>query len=123
MHVIDYGHMRDGVLYHGTMSDMDGAPKATWIYEEGGRKVTRDQPIDEERFRALWNGIAGLDVFRRHMVRGPDQPIDPAGYHVIGIAFQQQGQHGQCLFLVPDAEVDPEFVQWLQMLEPPQGSA
>ena len=123
MHLIDYGHLRDGVLYHGTISDVDGAPKATWTYEERGRKVTRDQPIDAERFSALWNGVAGLEVFRRHLVSRPDQQIDPAGYHVIGVVFQQEGQQGQYLFLVPAGETDPEFVQWLQRLQVPQGSA
>jgi hypothetical protein len=58
MHVIDYGHMRDGVLYHGTLSDLDGSPKSTWTYEDGSEKVTRDLPIDGATFSALWNGIA-----------------------------------------------------------------
>src|SRR5436190_310847 len=35
MHLIDYGHMRDGVLYHGTISDMDGSPKSTWRISRG----------------------------------------------------------------------------------------
>jgi hypothetical protein len=123
MHLIDYGHLRDGVLYHGTLSDMDGSPKATWTYEDGGEKVTRDQPIDAATFSALWNGVADSEVFRRCMVRGPDQQIDPARYHVVGVVFQQEGQQGQYLFLVPATERDPGFVRWLQLLNVPQGSA
>jgi hypothetical protein len=123
MYLIDYGHMRDSVLYHGTISDMDGSPKATWTYEEGGEKVTRDQPLDDTTFNALWNGIANSEVFRRCMVRSANQPIDPVRYHVVGIAFEQDGQQGQYMFLVPAAEQDLEFVQWLENLNVPQGSA
>ena len=119
MHLIDYAHMRDGVLYHGTISDLDGSPKATWTYEEGGEKVTKDQPIDEAAFNALWNGIADSEVFRRSMVRGPDQQIDPAQFHIVGIGFEQEGRRGRYMFLVPATERDPEFVQWLQALNVP----
>src|SRR5262249_57663276 len=50
MRLIDYGHLRDGVLYHGTVSNLDGTPKSTWTYEDRGAKVTRDRPIDEDGF-------------------------------------------------------------------------
>jgi hypothetical protein len=123
MHLIDYGLMRDGVLYHGTVSDLDGSPKATWTYEDGGEKVTRDQPVDAATFSALWNAIADSDVFRRNVVRSPHQQIDPVGYHVIGIVFEQDGQRRRVLFQVPAAEAEPDFVRWLQALDVPQGSA
>jgi hypothetical protein len=123
MRLIDYGHMRVGVLYHGTLSDLDGSPKATWTYEDGGRKVTRDQPLDAATFSALWNAIADADVFRRNVVRSPDQQIDPVGYHVVGVVFDQDGQRRRLLFQVPAAETDPEFVGWLKALNVPQGSA
>src|SRR5687767_9507221 len=64
MHLIDYGHMRDGVLYHGTLSDLDGSPKATWTYEERGKKITRDQPIDKATFDKLRTTITSSEVFR-----------------------------------------------------------
>jgi hypothetical protein len=123
MHVIDYGHMRDGVLYHGTISDLDGTVRSTWTYEEEGEKVTRDRPIDEDTFNSLWNGIANLDVFRRSLVRDPDRPIDPVSHHVIGIVFAQGEQKGQYLFLVPAGETDPDFARWLEALNVPEGSA
>src|SRR5690242_13670763 len=123
MHLIDYGHLRDGVLYHGTVSDADGRPKATWTYEDGGEKVTRDRPIDDDTFAALWNTIADAEVFRRSRLSAPDQLIDPVRFHVVGIVFDQDGRRGQCVFLVPADERDPEFVRWLEALDVPQGSA
>jgi hypothetical protein len=119
MHLIDYGHLRDGVLYHGTVSDLDGTLRSTWTYEEGDGKVTRDLAIDGETFAFLWNGIADFDVFRRCAVRGQDLPIDPTSYHVIGAVFDEGGQRGQCMFLVPASEADPDFIRWLQALNVP----
>src|SRR5262245_43533449 len=123
MRLIDYGHLRGGVLYHGTVSDLGGTPKSTWTYEDGGEKVTRDLPIDEEAFNFLWSGVATLEVFHRNVVRSPDTPIDPASRHVVGIAFAGEGQRGQYLFLVPADEPDPQFRAWLTALNVPQGSA
>jgi hypothetical protein len=122
MYLIDYGHVRDGVLYHGTISRTEGGPKATWTYEDGGEKVTRDQPVDDGTFALLWNGVAEFGVFRRCMAQGPDTPIDPVTHHVIGIVFREDGQQGHYLFLVPAGETDPDFVRWLEALSVPGGS-
>ena len=122
MVLIDYGHMREGVLYHGTISDMDGTPKSTWTFEDGGQKVTREQPIDQATFDELWNTIATSQAIQRHVVRDPQQQIDPGRFHVITIVFQQDGQAGQYTFLVPVGERAPEFVRWLEMLAVPQGA-
>jgi hypothetical protein len=109
MRVIDYGHMRDGILYHGTLSDLDGSPKATWTYEDRGKKITRDQPIDKATFEKLWTSITSSEVFRRHRASAAGKQIDPVRSHVVGIAFEKQGKKGQDLFLVPADEGDAEF--------------
>jgi hypothetical protein len=121
IHLIDYGHMRDGVLYHGTVSDLDGAPKSTWTFENGGEKVTRDRPIDVETFNYLWNGIADFEVFKYARVRSPGVPIDPRTHHVVGIAFEEGAQRGRCMFLIPVEERDPDFARWLEALQVPEG--
>jgi len=123
MHLIDYGHMRDGVLYHGTISDLDGAPKATWSYEKGGRKVTHDQPIDLPTFRSLWNRIGKLEVFQRNRVRDPDRPVDPVADHVISIIFGDTEKPQRAYFAIPAGETDPQFLSWLKSLNIPKGSA
>jgi len=123
MHAIDYGHIRDGVLYHGSISTLDGPPRCTWTYELDGRKVTREEPIDRATFESLWNGIVDLDVFRRSKVRDPQQKIDPAGFHVLGIVYGEKDQPKRKTFLVPADENDPEFLRWLAALNVPQGSA
>lgn len=121
-HLIDYGHMRDGILYHGTLSDLDGSPKATWTYEVRGKKITRDQPIDKATFEKLCTSITSSEVFRRHRASGADKQIDPVRFHVVGIAFDKQGKKGQDLFLVPADEGDAEFSRWLDNLKVPKGS-
>ena len=123
MHLIDYAHARDGVLYHGTLSDLDGEPKATWTYEKGGRNVTCDQPLDAPTFRSLWNGVGNLSVFKRNRVRDPDQEVNPVSTHVIGIAFGDPEKPQLVQFMVPADEADPEFRAWLKTLNVPTGSA
>jgi hypothetical protein len=123
MHTIDYGHERDGILYHGTISDLDGVPASKWTYEEKGKKVTRDQPIDQATFHYLWNCISKLPVFRRSMVRDPDRAFDPLSEHVIGIAFTKGAQVQRAYFAVPANESDPEFLRWLEALNVPTRSA
>ena len=122
MRVIDYGHMRDGILYHGTLSDLDGSPKATWTYEDRGKKITRDQPIDKATFEKLWTSVTSSEVFRRHRASGAGKRIDPVRFHVVGIAFDKQGKKDQDLFLVPADEGDAEFSRWLDNLNVPKGS-
>lgn len=119
MHLIDYAHLRGGVLYHGTLSDLDGVPKATWTYEKGGRKVTRDLPLDAPTFRSLWNRVGNLDVFKRHRVRDPDRPVDPVATHVISILFGEPANPQRAYFAVPAGEADPQFLSWLKSLNIP----
>lgn len=124
MHAIDYGHVRDGVLYHATISTLDGTPKSTWTYERGGRKLTRDQAIDRATFEYLWNAIVGEDVFRRHKLRDRSRQIDPVNYHVLTIVFGDAQQPKKQAFLVPAEENDPTFKRWLETLNIPEdGSA
>jgi hypothetical protein len=122
MHVISYAHIRDGVLYHGTLSDLDGTPKATWSYEKGGKKVTHDQPIDMPTFRSMWNRVGKLEVFQRNRVRDPERPVDPNADHVIMIAFGQSDQPQTVNFAIPAGETDPQFLSWLKSLNVPKGS-
>jgi hypothetical protein len=123
MHLIDYGHRRQGVLYHGTLSDLDGEPKATWTYEKGGRKVTHDQPIDAATFRSLWNRIGNLDVFKRNRVRDANREVDPDGTHVISIIFGESENPQRIYFAVPTDETDPQFLNWVKSLNIPAGSS
>jgi hypothetical protein len=121
-HLIDYAHLKDGVLYHGTVSDLDGSPKSTWTYEDGGRKVCRDQPIDQQTFDLLWRGVAGFAQVQRYLPLDPQTPLDPTTHHVVGLAFDQNGREEAVLFLIPADESDAGFVQWLAALKVPQGS-
>src|SRR5262245_1788614 len=116
MHLIDYGHMRDGVLYHGTLSDLDGVPKATWTYEKAGKKVTEEQPIDLPTFRSLWNRVSNLEVFKRNRVRDPNRQVDPDRDHVISIAFGNTEKPTTAYFAIPAGETDPQFQHWLKSL-------
>ena len=123
MHLIDYGHMQDGVLYHGTLSDLDGVPKATWSYEKGGKKVTHDQPIDLPTFPLA------VEPHRqaRCISAEPRARSGPAsrpnrrscGQH----HFRRQGEPTAGL-LSPcrPRKSDPQFLSWLKSLNIPKGS-
>jgi hypothetical protein len=121
-HLIDYGHMRDGVLYHGTISDLDGPVRATWTYEDHGTNVTRDVPISEDTFEFQCSAIRESAVFDRAIVRDQDLPIDPKTHHVIGIVVLRPLEIDPQLYLIPANEAGPEFVRWLKALNVPQGS-
>jgi hypothetical protein len=119
MHVITYAHVRDGVLFTGTLSDLDGRPKATWTYRAGGQKVTRDQELETAAFRSLWNRVGNLDVFKRNRARDPNAPVDPVGTHVVTIAFGERDKPQLVQFAVPADEPDPQFRQWVKSLNIP----
>jgi hypothetical protein len=123
MHVITYAHVHDGVLYTGTLSDLDGRPKATWSYKAGGRRVTQDQPLDPAAFRSLWNRIGNLDVFKRNRARDPNAPVDPVGTYVVSIGFGEPDRPQLVTFAVPADEPDPQFRSWLKSLNVPTGAA
>lgn len=123
MHVITYTRQRDGVFFHGTLSDLDGHPRATWSFDHDGKRVKHEQPIDPPRFRKLWNGFGQLAVFRRHRVDDPDREMDWKNYHAILITFGDPGKPRQQAFLVPPDEADPEFRDWLEALDVPNPKA
>lgn len=126
MHVITYAHVRDGVLYTATLSDLDGMPKATWSYKVNGQRVTRDQVLGPAVFRSLWNRVGNLDVFKRNRSRdpnGPVDPVDPVNTHVVTIAFGTPDKPQLTHFSVPADEPDPQFGSWLKSLNVPVAAA
>jgi hypothetical protein len=123
MHVITYAHIRDGVLFTGTLSDLDGRPQATWSYKVGGQRLTQDQPLDPAAFRSLWNRVGNLDVFKRNRVQAPNMPVDPAGTHVVTIGYGEPDRPQLVTFAVPAGEADPQFLGWLRSLNVPSGRA
>src|SRR5262245_22636010 len=122
MHVIDYGHVHDGVLYHGTISNLDGVPKATWTYEKNGEKVTEDRPIDLPTFRSLWNRVTNLEIFKRNRIRDTERPVDPVADHVVSIVFGDKDQPQRAFFAISTGEADPQFQSWLKSLNVPYPS-
>lgn len=118
--VIDYAHRVDGVMYHGTLSDLDGRPKATWTYEADSEEVTREQPLTSEAFERLWNLLARAEVFRRSLVEDLSCSIDVEGCHVVGAVLAKPDGKRQCrIWQAPADENDAELVEWLEMLGRP----
>jgi hypothetical protein len=118
-HVIDYGHLVGGVLYHGTLSDLSGPVQSTWTYEEDGRLVRRNQPIDQETFTRVWDGLFQLSVFKRSLGEDLATPIDPTAQHVVGVVRTEEGVYRRACYLVPAGESSAEFAEWLRALNPP----
>jgi hypothetical protein len=119
-HVLSYARVQDGIFYHGTVSDLDGQVRATWSFDEGGQRVTRDLPITKDAFLFLRNGIAQMGVFERWLVRAPGQEVkmDPMNYHCI--IYEEPGQ--QSSFMIPPAEADQDFARWLAALHMPRSA-
>ncbi len=118
---IDYAHRVGDVLYHGTVSLIEGVPRSTWTYEDGPEKVTRDQPIDIAAFDVLRTGLTRSELFARALTNDMDAEINPDTHHIIGVIFPHEGSVGRCLLLVPTTENDPEFLRWLKALNVPRG--
>src|SRR5437899_7421410 len=121
MQLIDYANIRDGILYHGTISDLDGPIRATWTYDKDGRRVDRDQKIDKETFDALCNGVKRLQVFKKNRVRDPNKRIDPSKFNVVRYISSENGNQTQNTFLIPIGENDDDFGRWLRALSVPDG--
>jgi hypothetical protein len=121
-HCISYWRVEHGVAYHGTISDIDGVPRATWSYDEAGQKVTRDAPMPAETFAFLCRGFAEFGIFRRCLVqpnpgeRFPATRADRENNHCI---FFEEGLE-QRAFLVPAHEADADFAKWLEALNVPK---
>ena len=121
-HCISYWTAEHGIAYHGTISDIDGVPRATWSYDEAGQRVTRDLPMTAEAFAFLCRGFAEFGVFRRCLARPkpgerfPAKPADWVNYHCI---LLEEGPE-QRPFMVPAHEADPDFVRWLEALNVPK---
>lgn len=119
---ISYFHVENGISYHGTISDIDGVPRATWSYDEAGQRVTRDLPISEESFAFLCRGFAEVDVFHRCLVRpkpGEGFPATPADWIKCHCIVFEQGPE-QKPFMVPANEADRDFLRWLEALNVPK---
>lgn len=122
MHVIQYVHGQDGVLYQGTLSDLDGVARATWSYERGGKKVTHDQSINMPTFRSLWNRVGKLEVFKQNRVRDVNAQLDWNNNHLVSIIFGDKDNPTTVYFAVPTSETDPQLQSWLKSLNVPKGS-
>jgi len=123
MHAIDYGHMEGRILYHGSVTNLDGDPKATWTYEENGRKVTREQPIEDTTFAFLCYGLDNLSLLRQYAATDPNQEIDPVRCHVVNYIFEEGEQRGRQIYLIPATERHPDFQRWLTALNVPSGKS
>lgn len=121
-HIIDYGHMQNGVLYHGTFSDLDGTPKATWTFELSGKKTTQTRQLTEEQFDLIWNGVVDSDIFKKSIVVDPQSPVDPIANHVVSV-FYSDGQKDLLRnYSIAGSEDDAAFLRWLGLLQIPNGS-
>jgi hypothetical protein len=120
-HCIDYAHGDNSVLYHGTVSDLDGVMKATWSYEEQGEKVCREFAIDRVVFEALWDGLIDLAVIRRNVAKDMTAIVNLFTHHVIGAYWHEGAIPGMFVALVPQDHQDADFVTWLHHLNVPNG--
>ncbi|MBC7821128.1 MAG: hypothetical protein IAG10_29935 [Planctomycetaceae bacterium] len=114
--IITYVHDKGGTFYQATVSEIDGEYDATWTVAKAGRENTKDGAVSKEQFKLLWNTIADAPVFHRSIPRDPNAQIDPIRFHVVGIAFDSEGEQGAVTYLVPVSERDPQLLSWLRTM-------
>ncbi len=120
MRVISYGHFYDGSLVNGTISDLDGSPKASWTLGATTQdKTRREQALDAPAFEEIWNGLMQIEAIRRHQIRDPNRKVDPQSEHVIWAAIGEGTDQKRAMFAVPAGETDPAFLAWLSKLRMP----
>jgi len=121
-HLIDYGHLTEGVLYHCTISDLDGKPQATWTFELNGKKTTQSRQLSEEEFDSIWNGIIDSKVFKNCLVTDPEAKVDPVANHIVAVYYADGDSETLRNYSIPHTEDDSDFLQWLGLLKIPKGS-
>lgn len=121
-HLIDYGHMKGGVLYHGTISDLDGKSQATWTFELAGKKTTESRELSEEEFDSIWNGIIDCKIFKDCLVTDPKSKVDPIANHVVAVFYTEGDSEILRNYSIPHTENDSTFLKWLDLLQIPKGS-
>jgi hypothetical protein len=120
---IDYAHRVGDVLYHGTLSNLDGEVRATWTYEENGEPVTCNRRLDQDTFAWLCAALGNLAIFRESLCNDQMEVIDPVTHHVISLVFTENGAYGRCVCLVPASNTDEQFRVWLERLNRPDNPA
>ena len=114
--MISYAHERDGTFYLATVSEIDGAYEASWSVTKSNQKRTKDGVVTRDQFKRLWNTIVNAPVFHRSIPEDGNAGIDPVRFHVVGVAFERDGDQGVVTHLVPVTERDPEMTRWLRTL-------
>jgi hypothetical protein len=120
--MINYTHDKGGTSYVATVTEIDGNYHATWTVTKDGRERTRDGIVSREQFKLLWNTIAESPVFHRSFAANPNTRMDWVQFHIVGIAFEAEGEQGAVSYLVPNSERDPEFLNWLRTLSATYGT-
>ena len=118
--MINIVHEEDGLFANGTISTLDGFPKASWTFDQDGIEFTQIVDVDGDDFDELWNAISKLDVFRRNQVKSQSTEMDFRNYYIVGIAFVSDTRSAQSAFLIPSGEADPEWLHWLARAEATQ---
>lgn len=117
--IINFVHEEDGIFVNGTVSTLDGTPKASWTFAQDGGEFTQNVDVDEEDFDALW-GALNEPVFQRHAIRSADTELDFRNNYVVGVMFSVRGEAGRVTYLIPSVERDPVWRKWLSGIEATQ---
>jgi hypothetical protein len=118
--MIDYAYATKGVFYHGTISDIDGTPKSTWTLSVKDKKEIINQPIDQDTFAYIWNGVTDFDFFKKALVTKLDTHMDFNHFQVIAIAYKENGGQAEMRsFLVDPNDTDLNYKKWVAALHVP----
>jgi hypothetical protein len=117
--MIQYAHETGGVFYNGTISNLNGPVIATWSYDLGPTRATKDRMIDPGTLAWLRRGIELLPVIRNGLCYEMGRDVDPAEHHIVTLIVSENGEVGRSIYLVPAVPWDAEFQLWLLGLKRP----
>ena len=103
-------------MANGTISTLDGTPKATWTFAQDGRQSTQTCEVGGDEFDAMWEALS-KPAFMRHVVVGPHKELDVRGNYLVGVTSVVQGEPVRHSYLVPVGQRDPVWRQWLARID------
>lgn len=116
-HVISFVTRMGPAEWHGTLSCIAGAPRATWTAHAEGKQSTADASLSKDDFRKLWNAARHLHPLRAFEMTDPQQPLDLDRCLVVSTAFTDAGQTYVARYAIPHDCSQPRVAAWVRQIQ------
>lgn len=112
---LTYARIEDGRRITGSVTTLDGAPRATWtVRDDRGRRESTTE-VEQETFDELWAEAHAnwMASFRLDRASGD---LDPERFHIVGVVLIIAGRSLPILYRVPGEERREEWLTWYARL-------